>query len=96
MYEKLNSLSRDARKLLLVVLDFVFLPVALWAGYALRLGEWWPPNITNAWWLFIAAPLVAIPVFIRMGLYRAVLRYVGGAALVTIAEAVSIGKPLVT
>jgi len=91
MYKKLSEFSRTTRKLLLVAADFIALPVALWAGYALRLGEWWPIGyIEKAWWLFIAAPLVAVPIFIRMGLYRAVLRYVGGTALITIAKAVSI------
>ena len=90
MYKKLSAFSRNTKRALLVVIDFIALPVALWAGYALRLGEWWPQGITNAWWLFIVAPLVAVPIFIRMGLYRAVLRYVGGTALITIAKAVSI------
>ncbi|NOY71742.1 MAG: polysaccharide biosynthesis protein [Gammaproteobacteria bacterium] len=91
MYKKLTESSRNTKRALLVAIDFIALPVALWAGYALRLGEWWPAGyIDKAWWLFIAAPLVSVPIFIRMGLYRAVLRYVGGTALVTIVKAVSI------
>jgi len=91
MYKKISESSRNTRRALLVAIDFIALPVALWAGYALRLGEWWPAGyIDKVWWLFVAAPLVAVPIFIRMGLYRAVLRYVGGAALITIAKAVSI------
>lgn len=91
MYKKLTESSRNTKRALLVAIDFVALPVALWAGYALRLGEWWPAGyIDKAWWLFIAAPVIAVPIFIRMGLYRAVLRYVGGTALMTIVKAVSI------
>ena len=90
MYKKLSEFSRNTKRLLLVGIDFVALPVALWAGYALRLGELWPKNIENVWWLFIAAPLVAVPIFVRMGLYRAVLRYVGSKALITIVKAVTI------
>lgn len=90
MYKKFNTFSRNTKRALLVTIDIIALPVALWAGYALRLGEWWPRNIENAWWLFIAAPLVAIPIFIRMGLYRAVLRYVGSKALIAIVKAVTI------
>ena len=91
MYKKLSESSRHTKRALLVAIDLIALPVALWAGYALRLGEWWPAGyIDKAWWLFIAAPLVAVPIFIRMGLYRAVLRYVGGRALIAIAKAVSI------
>ena len=49
-------------------------------------------------------PLVSIPVFIRMGMYRAVMRYFGNEALLTIVKAVSVsvavlwlvGNPLQT
>jgi len=90
MYKKVNKLSRNTKKTLLVAVDIVALPVALWFGYALRLGEWWPQMMSSGWWLFIAAPIVAVPIFVRMGLYRAVLRYVGSKAMFTIAKAVSI------
>jgi len=90
LYKKLAEFSRSTKRGLLVTIDIVALPTALWAGYALRLGELWPQSIGNAWWLFIAAPLVAVPIFIRMGLYRAVLRYVGSKALITIVKAVTI------
>jgi len=90
MYKKLSESSRNTKRVLLVAIDIIALPVALWAGYALRLGEWWPQIIEHSWWLFVAAPLVAVPIFIRMGLYRAVLRYVGSKALITIVKAVTI------
>lgn len=90
MYKILNTFSRNTKKTLLVAIDIIALPAALWAGYALRLGEWWPRGMDNTWWLFVAAPLVAVPIFIRMGLYRAVLRYVGSKALITIVKAVTI------
>lgn len=90
MYKKLSESSRNTKKALLVTIDFIALPVALWAGFALRLGEWWPKGIDNVWWLFVVAPLVAVPIFVRMGLYRAVLRYVGSKALITIVKAVTI------
>ena len=90
MYKKVSELSRNAKKLLLVAVDVIALPVSLWLGFALRLGEWWPNSMVNVWWLFAVTPVIAIPIFIRMGLYRAVLRYVGSKALITIAKAVSI------
>ncbi len=91
MYKKIVNCSRNTRRILFILIDFIALPLALWAGYALRLGTWWPVGyVDKAWWLFIAAPVVAVPIFIRMGLYRAVLRYVGSTALITIAMAVSL------
>ena len=51
MYKKLSEFSRNTKRALLVAIDFIALPVALWAGYALRLGEWWPAGyIEKAWW----------------------------------------------
>ena len=72
-------------------MDVIALPAALWLGFALRLNEWWPQYyMSTFWWMFVVAPVVAVPVFVRMGLYRAVLRYVGSRALFTIAMAVSV------
>lgn len=90
MYKKLNEFSRKIKMTLLVLIDVIALPLALFVGYRLRMGEWLPPNINEEWWIFIAAPLVAIPIFFQMGLYRAVLRYVGAKALMTVAKAITI------
>jgi FlaA1/EpsC-like NDP-sugar epimerase len=43
-------------------------------------------------WLFAAAPVIAIPLFIRFGMYRAVMRYFGNDALVAIVKAVSLSS----
>jgi len=90
MYSKLSEFSRATRRALLVAIDIVSLPVALWAGYAIRLGEWWPEGMAAAWWLFFAAPVVAVPIFFQMGLYRAILQYVGSRALLKVVQAVTI------
>lgn len=41
-------------------------------------------------WIFLLAPFIAVPIFIKMGLYRAVIRYIGMDALWAIAKAVLI------
>lgn len=74
MFYRLSKLSREGKTTLLVSADLVSLPVALWFGFALRLGEWWPqPQMTSVWWLFLAAAFIGVPIFIWMGLYRTVL-----------------------
>ena len=90
MFKKINKLSRNKRKALLVAFDCIALPLSVWAGFALRLGELWPEDIEHGWWLFVAAPVVAVPIFIQMGLYRAILQYVGSKALITIIKAITI------
>jgi FlaA1/EpsC-like NDP-sugar epimerase len=39
---------------------------------------------------FSSLPLIAIPLFIRFGMYRAVMRYLGNDALIAIWKAVTI------
>ncbi len=43
-------------------------------------------------WLFISAPVAAIPLFIRFGMYRAVMRYFGNDALIAIIKAVTMSS----
>ena len=74
----------------IMVLDGVLLPFSLWAAFVLRFSSWWPVEIFEYWWLFIAAPLFACPVFIRHGLYRAVLVYMSTQAFYAIVKAISI------
>nr|WP_275663894.1 nucleoside-diphosphate sugar epimerase/dehydratase [Ignatzschineria cameli] len=47
-------------------------------------------------WLFIVAPIISLPIFIMMGMYRAVIRYVGKEALITIAKAVTLAALLLS
>ena len=59
----------------LIILDAILLPVALLTAVYLRLGWEWDPNLSPDIWLFFALPFWTIPIFIKMGLYRAVIKY---------------------
>jgi FlaA1/EpsC-like NDP-sugar epimerase len=48
------------------------------------------------WWVYAVAPLLAIPIFVRFGLYRAIFRYTGQAALVATGKAVSLYAGVLT
>ncbi|QJC82446.1 polysaccharide biosynthesis protein [Pseudomonas umsongensis] len=87
----LLSLPRRHKRFLQVITDCVLVWVALWMSFIVRLGidEMINP-LTQHLWLFVAAPIVAIPLFIRFGMYRAVMRYFGNDALIAIIKAVSL------
>lgn len=72
------------KRALLISFDFCALMFALWAAYALRYAEWTPQITEERLLLGLLAPVIAIPVFIRMGLYRAVLRYLPDTAIWTV------------
>ncbi|QLF72023.1 polysaccharide biosynthesis protein (plasmid) [Peteryoungia desertarenae] len=74
----------------MILMDCISLLVALWAAYALRLSDWLPAITSERLTLAAVAPLVAIPVFIRLGLYRSVIRYLPEAAVWTIIQAMMI------
>ncbi len=81
------TLPNNYKKLILILGDVVLLSCSLWLAYAIRLGEWWPPVLEQALPLFVFIPLISIPIFLRMGLYRAVIRYIGQKAIIAIAKA---------
>src|SRR3954462_742312 len=84
----INRLPRRGKSLVLVAFDAVALVVVLWLRYQLRLGGEFEPS-PREWLLLLTAPIVALPVFLRMGLYRAVIRYLPERAIWTIVLAMA-------
>lgn len=81
------SLSRPIKRLVMLTADFLVLLLALVLSFSLRLGEWyWPEN--EVVFLVLGAPFIAFPVFVYLGLYKAVIRYIGFKALWAVAQAV--------
>lgn len=89
----LLNLSRLNKRVLQVITDVLLVWLALWLAFVVRLGvdEMVNPIVMHAW-LFICAPVIAIPLFIRFGMYRAVMRYFGNDALIAIIKAVSLSS----
>ena len=88
---RLVRLPRRYKRLIQVSTDVVLVWAALWLAFVVRLGD--TRNIEpfgGHAWLFGIAPLIAVPFFIRFGMYRAVMRYFGNDALLAIAKAVTL------
>lgn len=84
------SMPRYIKRALMLVADAVMLPGALWSAYALRLSDFYPVNyIEPAFVLFILMPLFGLIAFIRLGLYRAVTRYMTFKAVLVVIKGVS-------
>lgn len=86
---KILSLPRSAKRLIVLLVDLILLPLALWMSFSLRLDTFYVPT-DKIWYLFLAIPFIAIPIFIRFGLYRAVIRYIGFLAMWAVVKAVSL------
>jgi len=86
---KAVTMQRLYKRLLMVLADLFALSLALWSGYALRLADWWPERyLQTAWWLFVAVPIVGVYIFMRLGLYRAVVRFMGAQAIWAVVKGV--------
>ena len=85
-------MQRSRKRILQVVSDIVLI------GFSLTLALWVQSGsdmvLTNYKWLYLAAPVIFIPVFIRSGMYRAVMRYFGNEALLTIIKTVSVASAI--
>ena len=90
MRDKLTRLSRQKKQAIMIGADVLFLVFAIWLSFALRLGVIWSNQIESNLWIFIFIPIVSIPIFIKLGLYRSVLKFMGTKVIVTAFQAISI------
>ncbi|WP_297107245.1 nucleoside-diphosphate sugar epimerase/dehydratase [uncultured Devosia sp.] len=83
------GMPRHWKRVVQVGSDVVALCVVLWGSYSLRYNTLFVPDADQAL-LMAAAPCVALPIFIRMGLYRSVIRYLPERAVWTIFQAMTL------
>lgn len=83
------ALPRLAKRVVALSVDLGLCVLTVWLAYYLRLGEFVALS-GNALVAALAAVGIALPIFIISGLYRAIFRYSGWPALLTVARAVSI------
>jgi len=93
MIRRFLSLPRRYKQVISVFADFFLLLLAFWSALALRF-ETWNPDLGPYFVQMVAAPLLAIPIFIRMGLYRAVIRFMEDRVVFVVAGGVTLSVVL--
>jgi FlaA1/EpsC-like NDP-sugar epimerase len=83
------ALPRLVKRFVVLLLDLSFCILTFWLAYFLRLGEFASLS-GNALVAIGLSICLALPIFIVSGLYRAIFRYNGWPALITVARAVAI------
>ena len=73
------GLPRPAKRAIMLAADGVMIPLALATALWLKNGNA-PDGVVASPWLYVAALGVSIPIFIKLGLYRAVVRFLGARA----------------
>lgn len=77
MMHFLFDLERWQKRLIILSLDFLLIPLSVWISFALRYGTW-EPNLADGIWMLILAPFITLTLFAKLGLYRAIIRFIGG------------------
>ncbi len=76
----LLSQPRYVKQAVVLLADVIMGVVSVWLAFSLRIDAFhWPTG--HQWGPYLLAPVLAAPIFVYSGLYRAVFRYTGQAAM---------------
>lgn len=90
MLNHILAWPRFAKQLFVVILDACTGVLAMWLAFSLRLDMLHIPGNGTQWIVYGLGPVLAFPIFVKMGLYRAIFRYNGISALIAIGRAVAV------
>ncbi len=74
------ALPRRKKRLIMLLADGLGLPLTLWGALALKSGQVWP-LLHVSWQHLVVADAVGLGAFSALGLYRAVVRFMGPRAM---------------
>ncbi len=85
---KLLNASRQTKSAILLPLDVALILASLWLSFFLRMETFFISD-SRIILVGLVAPVIAIPIFIRNGLYRAVIRYMTADVIWAVLRAVT-------
>ena len=84
---------RPVKQLVVTAFDSLLAVLAMWIAFTLRFDTLhWPQG--GQWWVYLLGPSLAVAVFTQLGLYHAIFRYSGLAAMAATAKAVALYSAL--
>ena len=89
-----NELPRPTKRVIAICTDALMLPFALWVAATLKAG--YPVFRVADWPAYLAVVAVSIPTFVRFGLYRTVIRFIGHKAVFAVTFAVALSGLLLS
>ena len=87
--DALLAMPRSGKRLVALLVDTAICLGSVWLAFYLRLG-YWVPFFDMPLHPAIVSVVLALPLFVVFGLYRAIFRYAGAEALFAIGRAVAI------
>ena len=96
MKNRLLTLDRFYKQIITLSFDVVILIFSLWLAFFLQSDDFISKHIITNWWLIIVVPIIAIPLFVKTGLYRSVLQYAGVKVITTSFQSITITCIVIT
>jgi FlaA1/EpsC-like NDP-sugar epimerase len=90
MWPSVNRAFLKARLPRRMYLDLLILPFSLWLAFVFHYDGFWPAVMEKHSWLLFASPAIALPIFVRFGMYRAVPAYASTKAFYSIVRALTL------
>ena len=90
-----TQLSNQQKRYVMMIMDALILVGTLWASVALRYGDIYK-DVLAFWWLFPVAGVVGVAAFAKLGLYRAIVRYIGPSSMQPVIQGVTIATVVVS
>jgi len=87
------GMPRVAKRMVVLAVDATLCVLTVWLAYYLRLGDWVKLSGDPYWqpmWAVGVSLLVALPLFIVNGFYRAIFRYSGLSAMLTVIKVIAV------
>lgn len=81
LINKILNSTRKTKRIITLVVDSIFIVLSFWIALFIRLDSFSPFFNLDSWLLLFAILPVSIAIFVRLGLYRAVLRYMSSKAV---------------
>lgn len=87
-FSRFLDLPRFQKRVISVLADIFLLSLALWLAFSLRLDQLYVPQGWRSWFVFGATVFITIIAFVRLGLYRAIIRYLSNQAVMSVVAGV--------
>jgi FlaA1/EpsC-like NDP-sugar epimerase len=87
--QRLLVMPRVVKRAVVLLVDTSLCVLTVWLAFYLRLGEFVALSGPSLW-AAIVAVVIALPIFVVNGLYRAIFRYAGWPALLTVSKAIAV------
>jgi FlaA1/EpsC-like NDP-sugar epimerase len=92
--EAILALPRHQKRLIMLLADAVAIPLALWAALILKFDRI-DPVLERTAAYFLVALSASLVIFSMLGLYRAVIRFMGPRSMLTVATGVTLSVAVV-